>query len=147
VLQSEPSGNCGGMSDGELGGLAALPGGGFGFTFSTREGRSTRDLGFIRLTGSGAAPTVWLTATDVGDESQPNLARYGAAQLLLGYRDPAGFKMAVLDFDGGVVDGPTTLPSSWAARDDFASWDTGDVGWAAGAGSSLEVSVVRACAP
>ena len=44
VLQDEPSGNCAGSSQGELGGLAALGGGGFGVTFSTKEGRTSRDV-------------------------------------------------------------------------------------------------------
>jgi hypothetical protein len=147
MLVDEPSGNCGGSSDGELGGLVALAGGGFALTFSSKEGRSSRDVGFIKLTASGTKePTVWLTsASAASDESAPTLARYGAGKLLATWREAGGSKLAVLSADGAVLEGPVALAAGWTERDDFATWDSGHVGWATGAGSTLEVTQVRAC--
>ena len=145
VLQDEPSGNCGGSSSGELGGLAALGPGGFGLTFSTREGRTTRDVGFIALDAQlRKSPVVWLTG-GTGDESAPHLARYGASQLLASWREGADTKLAVLSPAGAVVEGPITAPVGVADRDDFARWPAGEVGWAEGAGNALHVS--RLCVP
>lgn len=147
ILQSEPSGNCAGSSDGQLGGLAALTGGGFAFTFATREGRTSRDVGFIALDAQlRKGPTVWLTSA-AGDESTPHLARYGAQHLLASWREGADSKLAVVSAAGVVVEGPVTAPVGLAERDDFGRWPGGDVGWAEGAGSSLRVSRVRACGP
>lgn len=147
ILQDEPSGNCAGSSLGELGGLASLPGGGFGVTFATHEGRASRDVGFIALDAQQRkSPVVWLT-TGAGDESAPHLARYGASQLLASWREGADSKLAVLSAAGAVMEGPVTAAVGVADRDDFARWPGGDVGWAEGAGGSLRVSRVRACTP
>lgn len=147
VLVDEPSGNCAGSSDGELGGLVGLPGGGFALTFSSREGRTSRDVGFIRLLANGsAAPKVWLT-TMTGDESSPTLARYGATALFSAWREGGASKAAVLSLDGAVLEGPVTLAASWEQRTDFATWPSGHVGWASGRGTTLEITSVRACSP
>jgi hypothetical protein len=145
VLQDEPSGNCAGSSEGQLGGLAALSRGGFGFTFSTREGRASRDVGFIAIDAQQRkSPVVWLTSA-AGDESAPHLARYGAGQLLASWREGADSKLAVLSPAGAIVEGPVTAPVQVADRDDFARWPSGDVGWAEGGGNALRVTRVRAC--
>lgn len=119
-----------GSSDGQLGGLAALGGGGFAFTFATREGRTSRDVGFIAFDAQlRKSPTVWLTSA-AGDESTPHLARYGAQQLLASWRDGADSKLAVVSAAGVIVEGPVTAPVGLAERDDFGRWPGGDVGWA-----------------
>lgn len=147
ILQSEPSGNCAGSSDGQLGGLAVLGAGGFAFTFATREGRASRDVGFIALDAQlRKSATVWLTSA-AGDESTPHLARYGAQHLLASWREGADSKLAVVSAAGVIVEGPVTAPVGLAERDDFGRWPGGDVGWAEGAGGSLRVSRVRACGP
>ncbi|MDP1822335.1 MAG: hypothetical protein Q8L48_03805 [Archangium sp.] len=147
VLQDEPGGNCAGSSPGELGGLASLGGGGFGFTFSTKEGRASRDVGFIAIDAQQRkSPVVWLTSA-AGDESAPHLARYGAGGLLASWREGSASKLAVLSPAGVVVEGPITAPVGVADRDDFTRWPSGDVGWAEGAGRMLRVSRVRACSP
>lgn len=147
VLQDEPSGNCSGSSQGELGGLAALSGGGFAVTFSSKEGRTTRDVGFIAIDAQQRkSPVVWLTG-GTGDESAPHLARYGTGQLLASWKEGSDSKLAVLSTAGAILEGPLTVPVAVADRDDFARWPSGDVGWASGAGSALRVSRVRACTP
>ncbi len=147
VLQDEPSGNCSGSSQGELGGLAAMSGGGFGLTFATREGRTNRDVGFIAIDAQQRkSPVVWLTG-GTGDESAPHLARYGAGKLLASWKDGSDAKLAVLSAAGAVLEGPVTAPVGVADRDDFTRWPSGDVGWAEGAGSVLHVTRVRACTP
>jgi hypothetical protein len=147
VLQDEPSGNCAGSSQGELGGLASLEGGGFGFTFATQEGRINRDVGFIALDAQlRKSAVVWLTGGS-GDESAPHLARYGAQKLLASWREGADTKLAVLSAAGAVLEGPVSATVQVADRDDFARFPSGDVGWAAGGGNSLQVSRVRSCGP
>ena len=147
VLQDEPSGNCGGSSQGELGGLVAMGAGGFGLTFSTREGRTNRDVGFIAIDSQQRkSPVVWLTG-GAGDESASHLARYGADRLLASWKEGADSKLAVLSAAGAVVEGPVTAPVRVADRDDFTRWPSGDVGWAEGAGNALHVTRVRACTP
>lgn len=144
ILVDEPSGNCAGSSDGELGGLAPLPGGGFALTFSSREGRPNRDVGFLTITASRQkGPTVWLTSSEA---SGPNLARYGD-RLLAAWHEGGAQKLAVLSPAGAVLEGPVTAGGGWTARDDFATWPSGHVGWAQGSGSRLIVTRVRHCVP
>lgn len=146
VLQDEPSGNCAGSSQGELGGLASLEGGGFGFTFSTQEGRPNRDVGFIALDAQlRKSPVVWLTG-GTGGETAPHLARYGQSQLLASWREGSDTRLAVLSAAGAVLEGPVTAAVQVADRDDFARYPSGDVGWASGGGSRLQVTRVRSCA-
>lgn len=147
VLQGEPSGNCAGSSNGQLGGLAALGSGGFGLTFSSAEGRPNRDVGFIALSAQRQkSPVVWVTSGS-GDETAPHLAPYGSSRLLASWQEGSAAKLAVLDAAGAVVEGPVTAAVTVADRDDFGRWPTGDVGWAAGAGASLRVSKLRFCTP
>lgn len=144
LLVDEPSGNCAGSSDGELGGLAPLPGGGFALTFSSREGRPTRNVGFLTITPSRQkGAVVWLTTAEA---SRPNLARYGD-RLLAAWQEGGAQQLAVLSPAGAVLEGPVPAGGGWAARDDFASWPAGHVGWAAGSGSTLTVTRVRQCVP
>ena len=145
ILQDEPSGNCAGSSNGQLGGLASLSSGGFGLTFSTAEGRPNRDVGFIAVSAQGQkSPVVWL-ASGAGDEAAPHLARYGTSQLLASWREGADSKLAVLSAAGAVLEGPITASVGVAERDDVGRWPSGDVGWAEGAGAALHVSRVRFC--
>ena len=147
MLQDEPSGNCAGSSSGQLGGLASLAAGGFGFTFATQEGRASRDVGFIAFDAQlRKSAVVWLTS-GAGDESVSHLARYGRGQFLVSWREGADDKLAVLSAAGAVVEGPLTAPVGLADRDDFAQFPGGDVGWAEGAGGSLRISRVRWCTP
>ena len=145
VLQDEPSGNCAGSSNGQLGGLASLSGGGFGLTFSTAEGRPHRDVGFIAVSATGQkSPVVWLTSGP-GDAAAPHLARYGTSQLLASWREGTDAKLAVLNAAGAVLEGPISASVGVAERDDFGRWPSGDVGFAEGAGAALHVSRVRFC--
>lgn len=147
TLQLEPSGNCSGGSSGQLGGLAALPGGGFAFTFATTEGRGSRDVGFLAWTGQPSpAGVVWLAA-GAADESEPHLARYGSDRLLASWREGGAERLAVLSAAGAVLEGPAPAEVGLAERDDFATFPSGDVAWARGVGPRLEVRRVRACAP
>lgn len=147
VLSDEPSGNCAGSSDAQLGGVTALPGGGFAVTFASKEGRSSRDVGFVRLAANGSkSATTWVVASPAEDAT-PALARYGPDRLLLAWKEGGAGKMAVVSWDGSVLEGPVALSADWADRDDFAAWDQGSVGWAAGAGGALTVSTVRWCTP
>ncbi len=82
-----------------------------------------------------------------GDESAPHLARYGAQRLLASWREGTDSKLAVLSAAGAVLEGPVTAAVQVADRDDFARWPSGEVGWAAGGGNSLQVSRVRSCTP
>jgi hypothetical protein len=146
VLQAEPSGNCAGTSNAQLGGLTTLAGGGFGLVFASDEGRTSRDLGYVRLSPSlQPSPTVWLTTTPGAQESWPLLARYGASSLLVAWREGAGQRVALHDAAGALIDGPIDVPAGWAERDDAQRWPSGDVGWVRGAGAQLEVTRVRAC--
>jgi hypothetical protein len=147
MLSNEPSGNCAGSSDAQLGGLAALPGGGFGFTFSSKEGRADYDVGFVKLSSSGTpAATVWLT-TGGGDDQHPATARMGTDRLLVAWRTQSGAQMETVSFDGAVQEGPVALPATWASRDDFVTLDTGDVVVAGGNGQNLAVTRVQHCVP
>jgi hypothetical protein len=147
VLQDEPSGNCGGSSNGQLGGLASLAAGGFGFTFATQEGRASRDVGFIAFDAQlRKSAVVWLTSA-AGDETVSHLARYGTGQFLVSWKEGADDKLAVLSAAGAFVEGPISAAVGLADRDDFAQLPGGDVGWAEGAGSGLRISRVRSCTP
>ena len=147
VLSDEPSGNCAGSSNGELGGLAGLAGGGFAVTFSTTEGRSSRDVAFRTISSQGTpGPVVWL-AMGAGDERAPHLARYGADRLLASWVEGGDSKLAVLSAAGVVLEGPVTASVAVDVRDDFARYPGGDVGWASGGGGQLQVSRIRSCIP
>lgn len=147
VLSDEPSGNCAGSSNGELGGLAPVPGGGFAVTFSTAEGRASRDVAFRTISAQGTpGPVTWL-AMGPGDERAPHLARYGADRLLASWVDGGDSKLAVLSATGAVLEGPVTASVAVDQRDDFAAYPGGDVGFATGGGGTLQLTRVRACVP
>jgi hypothetical protein len=143
-IHPEPSGNCAGLSSGELGGLVATAEG-FWLSFTSPEGRSSRDVGLVSISNaSQVGPVRWLTDSAAADESSAKLARYGD-NLLVAWQDSGTVRMAVVDRDGNFVLGPESVAASFNQQTDFVDHPSGDVGWAHGEGSTLQVYRLRQC--
>jgi hypothetical protein len=142
LVREEPSGNCAGSSSATLGGLAPVSGG-FWLAFTSGEGRSSQDVGLVRIGGSGAvgAP-VFLTDTAGANETSAHLAPYGSG-LLAGWSRGGVNVLAALDASGAIVEGPADASVQWAERDDFTDLADGDVGWAWAWGDMTRLKIVR----
>ncbi len=144
-IHAEPSGNCSGNSDAELGGLAVAPAGGFYLTFVSPEGRLSHDVAFVNVTAPGTVgPIHWLTDTAAVEESNAHLARYGD-DFLVSWQGSGGMQMGLVDGDGNFLIGPEQVSVDFTQQTDFVNFAHGDVGWAHGAGSNLVIYRVRYC--
>ena len=134
----------------QLGGFVLLDDGSHVLTFSSEEGRSTRDVSFIHIASDGSQITQkWLTnytSKDVGYAVNVKSAKYGT-NILLAWEevtdDPStAFKamFAIIDADGNIIEAPQQFTNIRFNRgDDFINFANGDVGWAIGNGSQLKV--------
>ena len=142
LVFSDPTGNCAGTSNANLGGLVPSSGG-FYLSFASAEGRPSADVALVSVaTGGTAGAPVWLTDTAGTQERAPHLAGYGA-NLLVAWLDGADHKAALVDPAGTVLLGPEVLPAQVAERDDFVNLANGDVGWAHAWGTMSELKIVR----
>jgi len=147
-VRSEPSGNCQGRSDAGLGGLVPMRDG-FMLSFTSKVGRSSIDVGMVRIGNDGAVgPVVWLTETPGVDESAAHLARYGSG-FLAGWVAGTQTRIARLDAGGRLAEPSVVVDARFAARDDWVNFANGDVGWAYAWGDMTELKVVRVkhCTP
>jgi hypothetical protein len=144
-ISDEPSGNCSGGSNAQLGGLAPMSDG-FYVTFTSPEGRASSDVAFSRVSNDGkAGPKVYLTNTPDVQESGAKLARYGT-NLLAAWLAGADRVAAVVDTSGNILEGPVALTGvSFNDHDDFVTFANGEVGWAWGEGATLNIARVRLC--
>lgn len=143
-IRGEPSGDCAGGTDAELGGVVAAPGqDGFYMTFTSPQGRASADVGLVYVPHSGnAGQPMWLTDTAGVEESAPQLAKLGDV-LLVGYRAGQEFKLMTVDYSGTALEGPTTIAAQFADRDDFTTFANGDAGWAYAWGDMGQLKIVR----
>jgi len=143
VIHQEPSGNCAGSSDAELGGLSPA-GGGFWLTFVSSEGRSSRDVALAFVSNQGAVQLYWLTETPSVQESNAHLAAYGG-KLFAAWRAGGEMLAALADATGAVIQGPEKITADFNQQTDFVNFPNGDVGWAFGSGTELFIYRVRLC--
>ena len=146
-ISPEPSGNCMGGSAARLGGLVPLAGGGFFLTFTSPEGRASDDVVLVRIDTSGGVSVgseMYLTDTAGVDEHGAKLAAYGP-NLLVAWIAGGGTMFAVVGDDGAFVEGPVDVGQAYDEDDDFINFSSGEVGWARGAGSRIEIVRLAVC--
>jgi hypothetical protein len=98
-----------------------------------------QDIGFASIAAdqTPGAP-VWLTTTPAIEEANSSIARWrpggdDAEQYLVGWSEPAAYRLAVVSPAGAFLEGPidATALVKWGERDDpFRSHGNGDVVWA-----------------
>jgi hypothetical protein len=141
-VRAEPSGDMRGYSAADLGGWVPLEGG-FLMSFSSPEGRTTSDVGMIRVGNDGKpGQPMWLTSTAGVEESAPHLARYGDA-LLAGWTAGESHLIARVDQGGKLIGDPVAIDARIADRDDFVPMPGGDVAWAYAWDDLTRLRVVR----
>lgn len=139
----DPSGDCGGRIDTRIGGLAPVPGG-FLATFSTPAGRSSYDVGLVRVgdDGSVGAPS-WL-GEGADDTNVHATAFLGGA--LIGWTAGATDRLARVDASGAPIGAAVDVPGAGLAEaSDFVALPGGDVAWITRMGGALAIARVRAC--
>ncbi len=143
-LHPEPSGNCAGSSNAELGGLAPVAGG-FFVSFVSAEGRASHDVALLQVSNSYQKGELrWLTDTAGVEEQSAHLAPYGPA-LFAAWEAGGQTLGALVDESGAFLTGPEPLGLSFNRQTDFATFSNGDVGWAYGSGSELTMYRLRRC--
>ena len=142
LIRDEP-GNCAGQTDGRLGGLDLYENG-FAMSYASKTGRSNFDIGLLTMGFTGVLGEVnWLTEGGP-DEEGPHLARYGEIYLA-GWRVGDDMKLAATNQYGEIEEGPTSVDAIAGDRDDFATFENGDVGWAYRQGNDLKMARVPYC--
>lgn len=145
-ISSEPSGNCGGGSAAQLGGLVPAADG-FYLTFTSPEGRARSDVVLVHVsTSSGVSvgSPIYLTDTNGVEEGSAKLARYGD-NLLVAWTGGGGTLFGVVTPDGTFIEGPVDIGQTYDGNNDFINFSNGDVGWVRGAGSQLEIVRLGLC--
>ena len=143
VIHDEPSGDCSGYSEAELGGLVAL-GGSLYLTFVSPEGRASRDVALVGVTNGQVGTVHWLTDTP-NQEGNAHLAVYGS-NLLVAWQAGSSLEFAVVDTSGNFLVGPETVSGvAFDQQTDFVNYANGDVGWAFAAGSTLSIVRLTYC--
>ncbi len=143
VISQEPSGNCSGSSSASLGGLVATTDG-FLFVFASDNERPSHDIGFVFISNKAEIGDIhWLTDTPDVQESNAHLARYGD-DFLVAWQG-SGQHLAVVDSTGSFIMGPVEVSAGFSQQTDFKTFRTGDVMWADGSGSELQINRVRLC--
>lgn len=142
VIQAEPSGDCSGGSEGQLGGLVARDNG-FAFSFASKNGRRSYDIGLVSITVDAAiSKPIWLTDSTNVQEEAPHMADYGD-DYLLGWREGSRLRLAVYSRDGDLVEGPASTTAAIDDRDDFQLTPGGDVVWAARNSLNTGIEIFR----
>ena len=124
--------------------------GSYVLTFSSEDGRPTRDVSLIHIAADGSQISQkWLTdytSKDDGYAVNVKSARYGNNIVLAWEKvidsSSTEYKtmFAVVDADGVIVEAPQQFSNIRFNRgDDFINFANGDVGWAIGSGSQLKV--------
>lgn len=142
-ILTDPSGDCAGTIDTQLGDLVAL-GGDAVLTFATPVGRSSFDVGITVMSGGGgmfAAP-IWLQDTAGVDEMHPHAAVYGD-DLLVTWDVGTTTEVARVAADGTILESVGSVPHTIAESSSAATFANGDVGWASAVEAGTTVSVAR----
>jgi hypothetical protein len=145
IIRPEPSGNCSGSSDAELGGLVAAVGDGEGYWFNyvSKETRRSHDVGLVHLSETGFKDEdLWLTDTAAVQETGAHLARHGA-NLFAAWTAGTKTLGAVVDPTGKRLEGPTDLGVTIGPRDDLMNLPNGDIAWAYAWGDLHNLRIVR----
>ncbi|MCA9548163.1 MAG: hypothetical protein KC613_27355, partial [Myxococcales bacterium] len=150
---------CNGSVAGEIGSLAPAAGG-WALTFNAHQAPLTQgqrgyqgknqDVGFVRIQGNNqVGAVVWLTTTPE-DEADVSVARWGAAEFVVGWTvGGQGHRLARVDDAGRILEGPVDVSATarWGKRDDpFRQHVNGDVIWAwfdRGGDTALHIGRVR----
>jgi hypothetical protein len=144
VLSNEPSGNCAGDSTASLGGLVA-GGGGFWLSYTSKEGRTSSDVGLVQITSAGAVGTKLFLTQNADDESAAHLGAFGD-EMLAGWSTAGGMTMLErVDGNGNGIGSAEMVAPPLRQGDDFFTYTSGDVGWAYASGSQLKIVRVRRC--
>jgi len=143
-ISSEPSGNCGGGSSANLGGLVPAPDG-FFLTFTSPEGRSSTDVVLVHIASSGTpGPKMYITDTPSINETGAKLALYGG-NLLVAWIAGRDYVFAVVSQSGDIIEGPETLSTQFDPYDDFINFADGSAGWAYGSGNQISIARLGVC--
>jgi hypothetical protein len=142
-ILTDPSGDCTGTIDTQLGDLVALAGDAV-LTFATPVGRSSFDVGITVMAdggGSFAAP-IWLQDTADRDEMHPHAAVYGD-DLLVTWDVGATTEVARVAADGAIIESIGSVTHAIAESSSAVTFANGDVGWAFAVEAGTSVSVAR----
>jgi len=143
MLFRDPTGDCSGGTSTSLGGVAPA-GGGFLVGLESSYGRSSADVGVLSMDGGGGGSVQWLTE-DSASDTHLHLAPFGGA-LVAGWVAGGRTVLARLSATGTMQGSPEEVPGpTLEGASDFFLWANGDVGWAAPAGSDVEVARLRDC--
>lgn len=145
IIHNEPSGNCAGRSNAILGGLVAFEDG-FYQSFISSEGRQSSDVAIVRVSNNGIiSEPIWITDTPDVQEEDVHLARYGE-NLLLVYKYSNITKAGIIGKDGRLILGFEELNElGFNQQTLFENNFNGDVIWAFGEGSVLNIYIVKYC--
>ena len=125
----------------KLGGLVPAADG-FWLSFTSPENRSSYDVVMIHVDNDGnPSGRVYLTDTSV-DEEYSHLAAYGD-NLLAAWSTGTELTLAVVNTTGAVLEGPVVVSAQAGGFDDFATYPSGDVGWAYAWGDLSNLQVMR----
>lgn len=145
LLSDEPTGNCAGDSNAELGGLVAAPAGGFWLTYVSGEGRATPDIGLEHLSKDGTILDKKFLTGDAAKESNVHLAVLDGSRMLLAYESNGKTFVQRLDGAGALLGTPEALSARLDPASDFVTLPNGDVAWAWMEQKTLKIARVRAC--
>lgn len=145
IIHNEPSGNCAGRSNAELGGLVAFEDG-FYHTFLSAEGRESKDLAIVKISNNTQVSSpIWLTNTPNIQESNAHLARYGE-NLLVAFKANEIVKIGLVDKNGNFIKPIEDIAEiNFNEETIFENSSSGDVIWAFGEGSNLLMYMARYC--
>lgn len=139
-VYDDPSGNCAGIVDTQLGGVAAVNGG-FLAAFRTPAARTATDAAIVRIAADHSVGAItWLTNGN-GGASSVDVAAYGDGALVAWSAGGQGFVQRV-DATGALTGAPESVdPALLSNATDFFTYANGDAGWAVGS----QLVRVRAC--
>jgi len=143
AIHAEPSGNCSGSSDAELGGLTTIQGG-FWLTFVSNNTRQSHDVALVKVLGTNVGAIHWLTDTAGIEETNAHLVPYGS-NFLAFWKSSSTVKLVLLDPNGAILMGPEDLAVDFTQQTDMTDFSNGDAGWAWGSGSHLKIARIRLC--
>ncbi|MEZ4335846.1 MAG: hypothetical protein R3B82_04390 [Sandaracinaceae bacterium] len=143
-LFADPSGNCAGRVDTQLGGIAPVSDG-FLATFATPYGRSSFDVAVVHVADGGSVDApVWLTDDGV-DDANVHASAFGSGALI-GWTAGGSDRLARVDASGAIVGAPADVAAAGlSGASDFAALPGGDVAWVTTMGGSLAIARVRTC--
>ena len=143
-LFEDPSGDCRGRIDTQLGGIAPT-GGGFLIAFATPHTRSGADVALVHAGDDrSVGEPIWLT-DDAAADSDVCIAEFDGGALV-GWSAGGVDRLAHVDASGAVVEGPVDAPGAGlSGASDFVALPGGGVAWVSVGGGSATLAQVYPC--